>query len=340
MMKILKCLIISLSITSCVKLNPEEINNIISLNGNELVLIGNEGNFQNGNASLSSYNKNTKQITNNIFQTINQEPIGDVLHSIYHVDHLLYLVVNNSGKIIVIDDESLEKKMEIKNLVSPRKIIKVDNSKFYISDLYANEISIFNNYDGTIEKIPVNGWCEDIIIQNGKAYISNISNNQLYVVNTSNNNIFDSISVSSNPISMKEDSRGNIWVLCQGDISNNENPSISIIKTNTNEILKSFSLLNNLSYPSSLELDNETNQIYFINKHIYKIQDLDDTVATQIWSNNNNNFYNLKINPYSKNIYITDAKDYVQNGTLYIIDSIGNLKEEISTGIIPKSIVF
>ena len=139
---------------------------------------------------------------------------------------------------------------------------------------------------------------------------------------------------------MKEDSRGNIWVLCQGDISNNENPSISIIKTNTNEILKSFSLLNNLSYPSSLELDNETNQIYFINKHIYKIQNLDDTVATQIWSNNNNNSYNLKINPYTKNIYITDAKDYVQNGTLYIIDSIGNLKEEISTGIIPKSIVF
>ena len=240
----------------------------------------------------------------------------------------------------MIDDESLEKKMEIKNLVSPREIIKVDNSKFYISDLYANEISIFNNYDGTIEKIPVNGWCEDIIIQNGKAYISNITNNQLYVVNTSNNNIFDSISVSSNPISMKEDSRGNIWVLCQGDISNNENPSISIIKTNTNEILKSFSLLNNLSYPSSLELDNETNQIYFINKHIYKIQNLDDTVATKIWSNNNNNFYNLKINPYTKNIYITDAKDYVQNGTLYIVDSIGNLKEEISTGIIPKSIVF
>ena len=75
-----------------------------------------------------------------------------------------------------------------------------------------------------------------------------------------------------------------------------------------------------------MELDNETNQIYFINKHIYKIQNLDDTVATQIWSNNNNNFYNLKINPYTKNIYITDAKDYVQNGTLYIIDSIGNLK--------------
>ena len=336
----LKYLLLGFSVISCVKLNPEEVNTNITLNGNGLVLIGNEGNFQNGNASLSSYNINTQQTTSNIYQAINQEVIGDVLHSIYHSDHLLYLVVNNSGKIIAIDDESLEKKMEIRNLISPRKIIKVDNSKFYISDLYASEVTVYNNYDGAIGKIPVDGWCEDIIIQNGKAYISNITNNQLYVVNTSNDNIFDSISVGSNPISIKEDSRGNIWVLCQGNLTNNENPSISIIETNTNLILKSFSLTNNFSYPSSLEIDIQTNQIYFINKHIYKIQNLDDTVANEILFNNNNNFYNLKINPYTKDVYITDAKDYVQNGTLYIIDSIGKFVEEIATGIIPKSIVF
>ena len=336
----LKYLLLGFSVISCVKLNPEEVNTNITLNGNGLVLIGNEGNFQNGNASLSSYNINTQQTTSNIYQAINQELIGDVLHSIYHSDHLLYLVVNNSGKIIAIDDESLEKKMEIRNLVSPRKIIKVDNSKFYISDLYASEVTVYNNYDGAIGKIPVDGWCEDIIIQNGKAYISNITNNQLYVVNTSNDNIFDSISVGSNPISIKEDSRGNIWVLCQGNLTNNENPSISIIETNTNLILKSFSLTNNFSHPSSLEIDIQTNQIYFINKHIYKIQNLDDTVANEILFNNNNNFYNLKINPYTKDVYITDAKDYVQNGTLYIIDGIGNFVDEIATGIIPKSIVF
>ncbi len=336
----LKYLLLGFSVISCVKLNPEEVNTNITLNGNGLVLIGNEGNFQNGNASLSSYNINTQQTTSNIYQAINQEVIGDVLHSIYHSDHLLYLVVNNSGKVIAIDDESLEKKMEIRNLISPRKIIKVDNSKFYISDLYASEVTVYNNYDGAVGKIPVDGWCEDIIIQNGKAYISNITNNQLYVVNTSNDNIFDSISVGSNPISIKEDSRGNIWVLCQGNLTNNENPSISIIETNTNFILKSFSLTNNFSYPSSLEIDIQTNQIYFINKHIYKIQNLDDTVANEIWFNNNNNFYNLKINPYTKDVYITDAKDYIQNGTLYIIDSIGKFVDEIATGIIPKSIVF
>ena len=48
-------------ISSCVKLNPVENINNISINGNGLILIGNEGNFQYGNASLSGYNKNSKR---------------------------------------------------------------------------------------------------------------------------------------------------------------------------------------------------------------------------------------------------------------------------------------
>jgi hypothetical protein len=59
-----------------------------------------------------------------------------------------------------------------------------------------------------------------------------------------------------------------------------------------------------------------------------------------IWENTGNTFYSLSIDPYNKDLYVTDAKDYVQNGSLLIIDSIGNLKNEVITGIIPKSIVF
>ena len=78
-------------ISSCVKLNPVENINNVSINGNGLILIGNEGNFQYGNASLSGYNKNSKVILNNLYQNINQEPIGDVLHSISHINHQLFL---------------------------------------------------------------------------------------------------------------------------------------------------------------------------------------------------------------------------------------------------------
>ena len=82
--------------STCVKLNPENNSNNVSINGNGLVLIGNEGNFQFGNSSLSLFNKNSGETSSNIYQNINQSLLGDVLHSISHIDHQLFLVVNNS----------------------------------------------------------------------------------------------------------------------------------------------------------------------------------------------------------------------------------------------------
>ena len=61
---------------------------------------------------------------------------------VYLIDHQLFLVVNNSGKIVVINDETFEYLYQIDNLLSPRKIIKVNNSKYYITDLYSNSIYI------------------------------------------------------------------------------------------------------------------------------------------------------------------------------------------------------
>ena len=325
-------------LSGCVKLNPEENSNNVSINGNGLVLIGNEGNFQYGNSSLSSYNKNSGEISSNIYQSINQSLLGDVLHSISHIDHQLFLVVNNSGKIVVINDETFEYEYQIDNLLSPRKIIKVNNSKYYITDLYSKSIYIYNAYQNTTSEIPVNGWCEDILMQNGKVYVCNVANNLIYVINSNDDTIMDSISVGQNPVSIKEDIKGDLWVLCQGSISNNEDPSISIIKTQTLQVIKNFNLESNQNYPSSMNIFK--NEVFFINKHVYKISSIEDTVQEIIWENTGNTFYNLSIDPYNKDIYITDAKDYVQNGSLLIIDSIGNLKDEVITGIIPKSIVF
>lgn len=328
--------LVALLYNSCAKLNPNDISSNVTINGNGLVVVGNEGNFGFGNASLSIYNKNSSEISNNVYQNLNQSLLGDVLHSISHIDHQLFLIINNSGKIIIINDETFKFLYQIDNMVSPRKIIKINNSKYYITDIYSNSIYIYNTYQNSLSEIPVNGWCEDIIIQNEKVFVCNKANNQIYIINSNSDFIVDSISVGANPVSIKEDLKGNMWILCQGNIT--ENPSIYLIKSETSEILRSFNLENNQSYPSSLNI--HENEIYFINKHIYKIQNINDSTAEIVWSNDNNTFYNLSIDPYIKDLYITDAKDYVQNGTLLVIDSNGNLKNEVTTGIIPKSIIF
>ena len=325
---------------SCVKLNPDENNDEISINGNGLVLVGNEGNFQYGNASLSTFNKLTSETNHDVFKNINQLQLGDVLHDISHIDHELYLVINNSGKIIIIDDESFVYKREINQLNSPRKIIKINNSKFYITDLYANKIHVYNSYENSLDEIKVSGWCEDLIYHNGEAFVCNIENDLIYVIDVSNNTITDSILLSKSPKVIQQDNLSRFWVLSGGNQQENILPVISIIEENTHNIIKTIHLIDNQSSPISLRVNNSTNEVFFINKHVYKLNSIHSEAPEIIWENTGENFYNLEIDPYSNDLYLTDAKDYVQRGSLIILDNNGNFKTEVSTGIIPKSIVF
>ena len=136
-------ILFAINFNSCAKLNPDEISSNVTISGNGLVIIGNEGNFGSGNSSLSIYNKNSGEISNNIYQDLNQSLLGDVLHSINHINHELFLVINNSGKIIVINDENFQYMYQIENLTSPRKIIKVNETSDAVQSITQLHISVF-----------------------------------------------------------------------------------------------------------------------------------------------------------------------------------------------------
>jgi DNA-binding beta-propeller fold protein YncE len=339
---ILKYLFIFITILSCVKLEPDQKNGSITLNSDGRVLIGNEGGFTYGNASLSLYSKNTYEFSDSVYYFLNNSSkLGDVLHSMYHIDHEIYLVMNNSGKIIVVDDETLIYKREISPLTSPRKILKVSTGKFYITDIYANNVNVYNSIDESIDQITLYGWCEELVAVNGKAFICNIDSNQINVIDIATNTLSDVIPIQGKPTCIREDNLQRLWVLSRKDNPNNNSHSISLINPQTNSIIKSFALDNNGSSPISLRINNSTNQVYFINKHLYRINGIDNSEQEVIWNNTGENFYNLEIDPYTNDIYLTDAKDYVSSGSVIILDSDGNLKNEIENcGVIPKSILF
>jgi DNA-binding beta-propeller fold protein YncE len=50
--------------------------------------------------------------------------------------------------------------------------------------------------------------------------------------------------------------------------------------------------------------------------------------------------YGIAVNPETREIFVTDAKDYVNPGRLYCFTPDGKKKWEVTTGDIPAHIVF
>jgi len=108
------------------------------------VFIVNQGNFNSGNASLSFFNASTGQRVDDVFFNKNHVPLGDVAQSITIDGDMAYIVVNNSGKIYAIDNRTAEVTGTISNLVSPRYMLVINEIKAYVSDLYTTKVTVVN----------------------------------------------------------------------------------------------------------------------------------------------------------------------------------------------------
>ena len=104
MLKTLFLSVLSILAVSCLKL-PDPV--IVDVEESYLsgpgVFILNEGNFKSGNGSLSFFSYDSSKLYNNTFLSINQRPLGDVPYSMNIGGSRAYIVVNNSGKIEVVD---------------------------------------------------------------------------------------------------------------------------------------------------------------------------------------------------------------------------------------------
>ena len=144
-----------LAITACNKdapIGPQQVDNgcgedSISADPTTRVYIINEGNFTWGNASLSVYDPATQTVVNNAFAAANDRPLGDVAQSLTLVGQRAYLIVNNSGKIEVLADSTLEATHTITGFNSPRELFAINAKTAYVSDLYANALAIVDLVD-------------------------------------------------------------------------------------------------------------------------------------------------------------------------------------------------
>jgi hypothetical protein len=307
------------------------------------LLISNEGTFNFGNASVSLYNPSNKSFILDVYKQQNNQPLGDVLQSVYILQDKVFLVVNNSMKIEVLDKQTFKRKATIAGLISPRYFLPVNAYKAYVTDLYANAISIINldNYT-KVGQIPCKGWTEQMVYYNHEVFVCNYHSNYLYVIDAINDVIVDSILISKGAQSITIDGSKNIWVGCVSSQYNGYYGALYQINPTTHTVITQYTP-NNYSFSGAdVTYHAPTNRLFYRNKDIFSINlnnpMFPGSLAVAV---GNRNIYNFAVHPQNQLLYLCDAKDYVQSGILYTASlNSGLIIDSLMVGVIPNGVYF
>jgi len=322
------------------------------------LFVTNQGNFMYGNASLSFYDPESKEVLNDVFFNANALPLGDVAQSMVVRDSLGYVVINNSGRIYIINVHTFALVGKITGLSSPRHLHFIDDSKAYVSDLYARSISIVNPRSMEVTgAIPVNNHDEDFsqhateqMLQLDKYVYTNCwsFDNQILVIDSEQDRVVDSIEVIKQPNSMVLDHYQTLWVLCDGGFPESpyghEPAGLMRISAGSGEaeILHRF---REGAMPRSLKINGSGDTLFFLNQGVYSYPVRSERAPELLIDSPypegyQGGFYSLEVDPASSELYVADAMDFVQRGNIYRYTAAGILVDTFQAGIGPGGFCF
>ena len=341
-MRPLSLFFLTFLLLACQKEEPDSLPQP-NLSDRPAVLVSNEGGFGFGNASATYLNLSTNEVQTQVFQDTNDRPLGDVLQSILILGEQAFFVVNNSNKIEVVNLKDFSSIATIEGFTSPRYLLPVSNTKAYVSDLYANAISIVDleNFQ-IIGEIPLEGWSEEMVIVGETVYVTIRETDRLMVIDSNTDSVSDFISPGFNPSTIQKDKNDHIWVLCSGDPANQVLGGIYRFDARNWED-KQFFAFNDFEIGGwpRLRINGSRDTLYYLKDAAYQLPiTAQELQADPIIPSDGRTLYGLGVDPNSGAIFVADAIDYQQKGTIYQYDPRGELLFSFKAGVIPNDFVF
>ncbi|WP_433830097.1 YncE family protein [Flavobacterium anhuiense] len=327
----------------------------------------NEGNMGMNRASLDVFNYRTGNYTTDVYSERNPsvvKELGDVGNDIKIYGNKVYAVINVSNKVEVLEKWTAKriKKIDIPNC----RYVTFYKDKAYVSS-YSGPVAINPNAEiGFVaeidttsleikRKVTVGYQPEQMVVHNGKLYVANSGgyrvpnyDRTVSVIDLETFTEIKKIDVGINLYSMEIDSRGDIYVSSRGDYYNTPS-NLFVIDSKTDEKktqldipVLGMCLVDDLLYYYSVSWSYLTNS----NQITYGILDtktkkiISDKIITDGTDKQIMIPYGLQVNPETKEIYITDAQNYVVTGYIYCFTPEGKLKWKTTAGNIPAHIAF
>lgn len=292
--------------------------------------------------------------------------LGDVGNDIQVYKGKLYAVVNCSNKVEVLDAYSCEKIAEIS--IPNCRYIRFSGEYGYVS-AYVVPVGLNPNAGkGSVYKIDlktntivgevtVGYQPEEMEISGNYLYVANSGgyrvpnyDNTVSVVYLGSMTHSSQIECGINLHRLKIDRYGKIWVSSRGDYNDTSSNLYILDKVQGNyRTVKSMNIpCSNMAlkgdslYVYSVEYNEKANK----NTVTYAIVNVKDqkVVSHRFITDGTDNSidipYGIAIHPITKDIYITDARNYVSSGQLHCYDTTGRKRWSVRTGDIPAHMTF
>lgn len=323
----------------------------------------NEGNMGSNKSSLDYYDYRTATYTRNIYANANPDVVkdlGDVGNDLKIYGSRLYAVINCSNKIEVMraGDAVRIGQVDVPNC----RYLRFKDGYGYITS-YAGPVKIDPDYKqiGYVAKfdtatLQILDTCyvgyqpDELEIVGDKLYVANSGGymvpnyeNTVSVIDLNTFCEIKRIEVARNLHHLRADAHGGLWVTSRGDYFSQ--PSrLYYVDTQTDALTDSvqvavsnFTLLGDSLYIYSTEFSYETFETV-ITYGIVNVQTHELVTRNFITDGTETSItipYGIMVNPITRDIYITDAKNYVSPGYLHCYGADGVRRWTVRTGDIP-----
>jgi hypothetical protein len=321
------------------------------------VFIVNEGSYLSNNGSISYFDPDSGTLVNNLFETVNGRPLGDVVQSLGFAGDKAYILVNGSGKVEIVDRETYKSETEPIHVSYPRYFQAVDTQKGYLTSGnmqgYVFIIDLDNNR--IHDSIQVGFGPENMVKLGNYIYVANSGgwgvDSTLSIIDIEKDSVTGTFKVGDIPSDMALDSEYNLWVYCKGYASYNSNPPYDLISETASRLVKINTGTNMILWegivgsagdyagtPPKLAAGADGNILYYLRPDgVYKIGAGNPSLpGDRILEGS---FYGLDVNPLTGDLYVFQSS-FTGNGTMFIVDPVTGDKDSFTVGIGPNGAVF
>ena len=328
----------------------------------------NEGNMGSNKATLDYYDYATAVYSRNIYASANPDvpkELGDVGNDLQIYGGRLYAVINCSNKVEVMDAKTARRigQVDIPNC----RYITFDGQYAYVSS-YAGPVSLDASHAQTgyvarfdTATLQIDGQClvgyqpDELAVADGKLYVANSGgymapdyDSTVSVIDLASFTETKRIEVAKNLWRVRADQHGQLWVSSRGDYYGTP-AKLYCIDTKTDAVVDSLDVAvsaldraGDSLYACATAWDyiNYTDVVSYAIVDVRTREERTTNFITDGTDAQIHKPYGIKVHPLTREVYVTDAKNYVSPGMLHCYGQDGVRKWSVRTGDIPGMITF